>query len=173
MTQNPDLSTSRMKKVTIHTDGACSGNPGPGGYGVVLQFGEHRREISGGFRKTTNNRMEILAAITGLESLKERCRVTLYSDSKYLVDSMTKGWVYRWKRNGWKRDKAGKVPNADLWKRLLSLCQAHVVEFRWVKGHEGDVENERCNELAVHAAKTSPLPEDRGYLPPSPATGTK
>lgn len=153
-----------MKKVEIYTDGACSGNPGPGGYGVILRFGEHNKEVSEGFRKTTNNRMEILAAIVGLEHLKERCHVTLYSDSKYLVDSMTKGWVNRWKANGWKRNKTDPALNADLWERLLKLTQAHSVEFRWVRGHNGHPENERCDELATAAVNNkSGLAEDTGY----------
>ena len=152
-----------MKEIIIYTDGACSGNPGPGGFGVVLSFNGQRREISGGYRKTTNNRMELLAAIAGMESLKEKCKVTLYSDSKYLVDSVTKGWVYRWKANGWRRNKKEQALNVDLWKRLLTLCQKHLVEFRWVKGHDGEEENERCDQLAVQAAGASNLPEDEGY----------
>ncbi|MCL6584591.1 MAG: ribonuclease HI [bacterium] len=153
-----------MKQVEIYTDGACTGNPGPGGYGVILRYGEHRKELSGGFRLTTNNRMEILAAIVGLEALRERCQVILYSDSRYLVDSINKRWVFRWKANGWMRDKKERVPNADLWERLLKLLQLHSVEFRWVRGHNGQAENERCDQLATAAAaRGQDLPEDPGY----------
>jgi ribonuclease HI len=160
-----------MKQVEIYTDGASLGNPGPGGYGVILRFGPHRKEISGGFQKTTNNRMEILAAIVGLENLKERCQVVIYSDSRYLVDSVTKKWVYRWKANGWKRDKNDQVPNADLWERLLKLIQAHAVQFRWIRGHNGHEENERCDELATSAAGKGSLPADTGYVTSSARNG--
>ena len=153
-----------MKKVVIYTDGACSGNPGPGGYGVILRYGDQVKEFFGGFRKTTNNRMEILAAIVGLESLSERCQVELYSDSKYLVDSITKRWVYRWKANGWKRNQKERALNVDLWERMVELCQKHSVEFRWVRGHDGEEDNEKCDELAVQASKDSNLPEDTQYL---------
>ena len=153
-----------MKKVIIYTDGACSGNPGRGGYGVILLCGEHRKELSGGFLKTTNNRMEILAAIVGLKSLKEKCRVILYSDSKYLVDAMNKRWIYRWKTNGWKRNKKDRALNVDLWEQLLKLCHMHSVEFRWIKGHNSIEENERCDELAVQATKASHLSKDTGYI---------
>lgn len=153
-----------MKKVTIYTDGSCSGNPGRGGYGVILSSGAHHKELSGGFLKTTNNRMEILAAIAGLKSLKEPCQVILLSDSKYLVDTMTKGWIYRWETNGWKRNKKDRVLNVDLWEQLLALCQIHSVEFRWIRGHNGTQENERCDELAVQAAKADHLPQDTGYI---------
>jgi ribonuclease HI len=161
-----------MKEVEIYTDGAALGNPGPGGYGVILRFGPHRKELSGGFRKTTNNRMEILAAIIGLENLKERCHVIITSDSRYLVDSVSKRWVYRWKANGWKRDKKEQVPNADLWERLLKLMQVHSVEFRWIRGHNGHEENERCDELATNAAGKSSLPVDTGYVTSSARNGT-
>jgi len=136
------------KKIIIYTDGACSGNPGPGGYGVVLLFNEHRKELSGGYRKTTNNRMEILSAIIGLETLKEPCEVALYSDSRYLVDAIEKGWVVRWKKNNWMRNKKDPALNSDLWERLLLLLQKHKVTFNWVKGHAGNPENERCDTLA-------------------------
>jgi ribonuclease HI len=155
--------TQPLKQVTIYTDGACTGNPGPGGYGTVLIYGEHRRELSGGYRLTTNNRMEMMAAIVGLQSLKHPCSVTLYSDSKYVVDAIMQGWAVRWRSRGWMRTKTEKAVNADLWQQLLSLCEQHQVEFRWVKGHSGNVENERCDRLAVAAAQHSNLPSDEGY----------
>jgi ribonuclease HI len=156
--------TENAKHVTIYTDGACLGNPGPGGYGVILLYQGHRRELSGGYRKTTNNRMEIMAAIVGLEALKERCEVTLYSDSEYLVNAMSKGWIQRWQANGWKRNKREKVLNPDLWERLLRLCELHEVQFSWVKGHGGTPENVRCDQLAVQAAQQPDLPVDEGYV---------
>ena len=151
------------KHVIIYTDGACIGNPGPGGYGVVLLYQNHRKELSGGFRKTTNNRMEIMAAIMGLEALREKCRVMLCSDSEYLVKAMSKGWVRRWRANGWKRNKKDRALNPDLWERLLQLCEHHEVEFRWVMGHAGNAGNARCDELAVQAAQQPNLPIDGGY----------
>ncbi|SIN66288.1 RNase HI [Acetomicrobium flavidum] len=152
-----------MKKVTIYTDGACLGNPGPGGYGVVLLYNDHRKEISGGFRLTTNNRMEIYAAIAGLSALNCSCEVTLFTDSRYLADAMNKGWVRRWKANGWMRNNRDKALNVDLWERLLELCERHKVKFVWVKGHDGNPENERCDELSTSAARLSDLPADEGY----------
>ena len=152
-----------LKLVTIYTDGACIGNPGPGGYGAVLLYENHKRELSGGFRETTNNRIEIMAAIVGLEALKEKCSVTLYSDSKYLVKAMSAGWAQRWRANSWKRNKRDKALNSDLWERLLQLCKHHEVEFRWVKGHAGNAENARCDELAMQAAQQPNLPLDKGY----------
>ena len=138
-----------LKKVEIFTDGACSGNPGPGGYGVVLRYGTAEKELSGGARETTNNRMELTAAIVGLEALKERCNVTLYSDSKYLIDAINCGWAEKWRQNGWMRTKKDKALNPDLWERLLNLLAEHNVELVWVKGHAGHPENERCDRLAV------------------------
>ena len=138
-----------MKRVEIFTDGACSGNPGPGGYGVILRYGDREKEISGGERETTNNRMELMAAITGLEALKERCRVTLYSDSKYLIDALKLGWAAKWRANGWMRNKKDAALNPDLWERLLAQTERHEVELVWVKGHAGHTENERCDRLAV------------------------
>jgi len=123
-----------VRHVIVYTDGACIGNPGPGGYGVVLLYQDEREELSGGYRQTTNNRMEIMAAIVGLETLKERCQVTLHSDSEYLVKAMSGGWAQRWRANRWKRNKRQKALNPDLWEKLLQLCQGHEVEFRWVKG---------------------------------------
>ena len=149
--------------MTIYTDGACIGNPGPGGYGVVLLYQNRRKELFGGFRKTTNNRMEIMAAIVGLEFLKEKCRVMLYSDSAYLVKAMSEGWAQRWRANDWKRNKRERALNPDLWKRLLQLCEHHEVEFIWVKGHGASSENARCDELAVQAAQQPDLPIDKGY----------
>ncbi|MGF1482092.1 MAG: ribonuclease HI [Cyanophyceae cyanobacterium] len=152
-----------LKKVTIYTDGACIHNPGPGGYGVVLLYGSHRREISGGFCLTTNNRMEMKAAIVGLEALKTSCTVTLYSDSQYLVNAVEKGWAKRWRSNGWQRNKKEKAKNPDLWEQLLNLCEHHSVRFVWVKGHAGNRENECCDRLAVAAAQQEELPIDPGY----------
>ena len=149
--------------VTIYTDGACIGNPGPGGYGAVLLSGEHRKELSGGFANTTNNRMEILAAVVGLESLKKPSAVTIYSDSRYLVDAIEKGWALKWQANGWMRNKKERAVNPDLWERLLDLTKQHDVAFRWVRGHAGNKENERCDKLAVAAAKGRNLPADSGY----------
>ncbi|WP_088894970.1 ribonuclease HI [Leptolyngbya ohadii] len=155
--------SSELKQVTIYTDGACTGNPGPGGYGVVLLCGQHRKELSGGFRLTTNNRMEMMAAIVGLQSLKGKCAVTVYSDSQYVVEAIEKGWAARWKANGWKRNKKEKAVNPDLWDQLLTLCSQHEVKFQWVRGHSGVPENERCDRLAVAAASQTDLPVDEGY----------
>lgn len=156
-------SGKNLKHVTIYTDGACSGNPGPGGYGVVLIYGKHRKELSGGFRLTTNNRMEIMAAIVGLSALKEKCRVTLYTDSQYLVDAIMKGWAKRWKANNWYRNKKEKARNIDLWDKLLPLCEQHEVEFVWIRGHNGNPNNERCDNLSVQASAQDDLPPDVGY----------
>lgn len=156
------------KSVTIYTDGACQGNPGPGGYCAILEYNAHRRELSGGFRQTTNNRMEMMAVIKALEALKEPCQVTVVSDSEYVVNGITKGWAKGWRAKGWRR--SGKtVPNWELWKLLLELCDYHHVRFEWVRGHDGHVENERCDELAVEAAAARDLPIDLGYeQPPLP-----
>ena len=137
-----------MKEVRIYTDGACRGNPGRGGWGVVLVYGPYERELSGGEPVTTNNRMELMAAISGLEALKERCAVTLYSDSKYLVDAFDKKWVESWEKAGWKRGK-DELKNPDLWQKLVTLVRAHDVSFVWVKGHNGHDYNERCDALAT------------------------
>jgi len=153
----------RLKRVTIYTDGACLGNPGPGGYGVVLLYKGRRKELSGGYRETTNNRMEIMAAIVGLKALKEKCEATLYSDSEYLVKAITKGWVKRWRKNNWRRNRKEKALNPDLWEQLLQLYEYHQVEFKWVKGHAKSAENNRCDELALEAAQQSNLPVDEGY----------
>ncbi|HWP48473.1 MAG TPA: ribonuclease HI [Candidatus Limnocylindrales bacterium] len=154
---------SQLKKVIMYTDGGCLKNPGPGGYGVVLLNGDHRKELSGGFRRTTNNRMEIMAAIAGLQALKTQCEVTLYTDSQYLVNAMTKGWVKRWQANGWMRNREEKALNSDLWEQLLRLCQQHKVEFVWIRGHAGNSENERCDQLAKQAARQKDLPADLVY----------
>ena len=156
-----------FKHVTIYADGACLGNPGPGGYGAILLYKDHRKELSGGYRQTTNNRMEIMAAVAGLEALKEKCQVTLHSDSEYLVKAMSRGWAQKWRANGWKRNKREKVLNPDLWERLWQLCEDHKVQFSWVKGHAGTPENIRCDELAMQAAQRPNLPDDDGYTPPN------
>ncbi len=137
------------KTVYIFSDGACSGNPGPGGYGVILRYEGREKELSGGEVETTNNRMELMGVITGLEALKYPCRVIFQTDSKYVVDSVTKGWARGWKRNGWKKSDKSPALNVDLWERLLNLLDIHDVEFNWIKGHAGHEENERCDRLAV------------------------
>lgn len=137
-----------MKQVNIYTDGACRGNPGRGGWGAILVYGKYERELSGGEEVTTNNRMELMAAIAGLEALRESCEVTLYSDSKYLVDAFLQGWVYSWREHGWKRGR-DELKNPDLWARLLELTEKHSVTFVWVKGHNGHDYNERCDRLAT------------------------
>ncbi len=156
---------SAYKEVIIYTDGACEPNPGPGGYGVVLIYGKQRKEISGGFKRSTNNRMEIYAAIKGLEVLKSPCKVTLFSDSEYLVNAMKPGWVQRWKEKNWWRNKNEKAANVDLWERLLHLCSLHQVDFIWVKAHSGVPDNERCDELSILSLKQDNLPIDDGYSP--------
>jgi len=149
-----------MSQVILYTDGAAKGNPGPGGYGVVLLSGAHRKELSGGFAITTNNRMELLAVIVGLEALKkDNCSVTIYSDSKYVVDSVEKKWVFGWEKIGFKNKK-----NPDLWKRFLAIYPKHKLKFVWIKGHANIKENERCDQLAVEAALTKNLPVDIGYI---------
>ena len=138
-----------MKTVTIYTDGACSGNPGPGGWGAILLYGRHKKELSGGEGQTTNNRMELSGVIAALEQLKEPCVVELYSDSKYVIDALEKGWAKAWQAKGWR--KADKKPalNADLWERLLELSRVHTIRLHWVKGHAENEWNNRCDELAV------------------------
>ncbi len=152
-----------MKKVDIYTDGGALGNPGRGGYAAILVHGGHQKEISGGYRHTTNNRMEMTACIKALEILKYPCHITLYSDSKYLVDGVTKGWATRWKNNNWMRNKKDRAENIDLWEKLLNLIEPHDIAFEWVKGHSGHPENERCDELVKLAASLDNLPEDEGY----------
>lgn len=151
------------KHVIIYTDGSSLGNPGPGGYGAILRYGDHEKELSAGYRCTTNNRMEILAAIEALKCLTEPCRVTLHTDSQYLVNAIEKGWARRWQRNRWMRNKKEKALNPDLWAEMLALCDRHNVELVWVRGHAGDEDNERCDELAKSAAEAPNLPPDPGY----------
>lgn len=145
--------------IYLYTDGAASGNPGPGGYGAVLKCGGLRKELSGGFALTTNNRMELLAVIKGLEAiLWEHAVIEVYSDSSYVVNAVNEGWLFKWEATGWK-----KVKNTDLWKRFLPLYRAHQVSFHWIKGHAGHPENERCDALAVAAGHQEGLPKDEGY----------
>lgn len=145
--------------ISIFTDGASRGNPGPGGFATILVANQHRKEISEGFRKTTNNRMELLAVIKGLEALKKAgSEVTVYSDSKYVVDAVEKGWVWSWAKKGFKDKK-----NADLWQRFIPVYKQHKVKLKWVKGHAGHIENERCDELAVQSALGGNLQIDHGY----------
>jgi ribonuclease HI len=151
------------KHIIAYTDGSALGNPGPGGYAAILRHASHERELSGGFRRTTNNRMELLAAIEALKALKGPCSVTLHTDSQYLVNAITKGWAKRWQRNGWMRNKREPALNADLWTELLALCETHEVDFVWVRGHAGDPHNERCDDLARQAAEQPNLPPDTGY----------
>jgi ribonuclease HI len=150
--------------ITIYTDGAAKGNPGPGGYGVVLKFQGHRKELSQGYKLTTNNRMELLAVITGLEAIKkDGWDVLIYSDSKYVVDAVEKGWIWQWEKKGFKKKK-----NIDLWKRFIPLFKKHKVKFKWLKGHAGNPENERCDYLAVKSAEQPDLLDDLGYLSENP-----
>jgi ribonuclease HI len=160
--ENPEALLA-ADQVLIYADGAALGNPGPGGYGVVLRYKQYRRELSGGYQQTTNNRMELMACIRGLEALKSESSVTVFSDSSYVVNAMTKGWAQRWRTNGWRRDGGQPVKNADLWRQLLPLCDQHAVEFRWVRGHAGHTDNERCDQLAVAAARGRQLSVDQGY----------
>ncbi|MFW5820596.1 MAG: ribonuclease HI [Bacteroidota bacterium] len=147
--------------IIMYTDGAASGNPGPGGYGVVLKAGNLRKELSGGFKLTTNNRMELLAVIRGLETIKwENARVKIFTDSKYVADAVNKGWIYGWEKKDYKKRK-----NPDLWKKFLKLYRKHNVEINWIKGHADIPENERCDRLAVEAGKGNNLAEDTGYDP--------
>lgn len=157
-------------KVTIYTDGSARGNPdGPGGFGTVIHYVDgtgklHVKEISGGYKRTTNNRMELMAAIAGLEALNRPCEVELYSDSKYLVDAFNQHWIDSWIKKGWKRGKNEDVKNIDLWKRLLKAKEPHAVTFCWVKGHAGHPENERCDHLATTAADGTELMTDEGLM---------
>ena len=138
-----------MKTVTLYTDGACSGNPGPGGWGAILEYNGYEKELSGGEMNTTNNRMELTAVIKGLEALKERCTVELYSDSKYVIDALEKGWALGWKRKGWIKSDKKPTLNSDLWEQLLSLTERHELHYHWVKGHSTNPKNNRCDEMAV------------------------
>ena len=157
-----------MDQVFIYSDGSAKGNPGPAGFGTLLQFRDsagalHEKEMSGGFRLSTNNRMELLGAIMGLEALKRPCHVVLTTDSEYLKNGFTEGWVAKWQANGWKTASKKPVKNRDLWQRLVAAKEPHQVEFRWVKGHAGHPENERCDDLAQTAADGTNLPADEGY----------
>lgn len=157
------MSEQQKSKVILYTDGACSGNPGRGGYGTLLVHGPHRKELSGGFRKTTNNRMELMAVITGLEVLKRPCSVVVYTDSNYIVQAVTQGWARRWRANGWKRNKKDRAENPDLWERLLALLDKHEVKFQWIRGHAGHTENEYVDRLAVAASQGADLAVDEQY----------
>ena len=142
-----------MKQVSIYTDGACSGNPGPGGWGAILEWNGRAKELSGGERETTNNRMELSGVIFALSALKEPCAVDLYTDSKYVFDAVDKGWVYTWRKNGWRQADKKPALNVDLWERLLPLLEAHRVTWHWVKGHAENEKNNRCDALAVAQSK--------------------
>ena len=152
-------------EATVHafSDGAALGNPGPGGYGVVLKYKGAVKELSHGYRHTTNNRMELLGAIIALDTLKRRCKVVLATDSRYVVDGITEGWAERWRANGWRRSKRSKAQNTDLWARLLDVISRHEVKVVWIRGHAGHPENERCDRLASEAARGSSLGVDIGY----------
>ena len=161
--QAKSSSATSTDTIVIYTDGACTGNPGKGGYGAVIIDGDRREELSAGYKLTTNNRMEMMGAIAALESLKSNSKVKLHSDSKYIVDAVVKGWAKKWQANGWRRNAKEMAKNPDLWQELLDLCKIHDVEFIWVKGHAGIPENERCDRLAVDAAHGSNLAVDQGY----------
>ena len=152
-----------MTRVVIHTDGGCKGNPGPGGFGVVMVSGRHRKEISAAYRLTTNNRMELRAAIAGLESLTERCQVELHSDSKYVIDALSKNWIAGWKKRGWLTAAKQPVKNKDLWIQLEAAAAGHEMDWRWIKGHAGHAENERCDVLANEAIAGGDFLEDVGF----------
>lgn len=152
-----------MKEVVIYTDGACKGNPGPGAFAAVLLSGAHRREIAAGYRLTTNNRMELLAAIRALELLREPCEVVVHSDSKYLVQAINDKWIDGWQKRGWKTANREPVKNQDLWQRLLAATGAHRITWKWVKGHAGNKENERCDQLANEAVVGKNLLDDEGF----------
>lgn len=144
---------AELKRVLMFTDGACSGNPGPGGYGTILRYGEFEKKISGGEPETTNNRMELTAVIKGLSALNQPCIVDLYSDSKYFIDAVEQGWAQKWQANGWMRTKNDKALNPDLWEQILELLDKHEVTLHWVKGHSGHPENEECDRMAVEQSK--------------------
>lgn len=159
--------TSELKHVTIYTDGGCSGNPGPGGYGAIIIYKDKIRELSAGYRLTTNNRMELMAAIAALSALKEPCFVTLHTDSLYLKDGIMKGWALKWRSKNWMKNKNEKALNPDLWERLLQLMEIHKVDIKWVRGHTGHKENERCDQLCKIAFGSGNLITDEGYCPKS------
>jgi ribonuclease HI len=156
-------SDSFPENVIIYTDGSCRGNPGPGGYGIVITNRGKRKELSGGFRRTTNNRMELMACIVALETLKKPERIVLHSDSSYVVNGISKGWAKKWQANNWRRTSSEQAANADLWERLLRLCERHQVKIIWVRGHAGNPGNTRCDELALRAASGDNLAVDAGF----------
>ena len=156
---------SKLTPVTVYTDGACSGNPGPGGFGVILRCGDLEKEISEGYARTTNNRMELLAVVVALEALLRPCKVEVHSDSQYVVNAFNQHWVQGWLKRGWKNSNKQPVKNVDLWKRLLAAKEPHQVSWVWVKGHAGHELNERCDQLATEAADglSGPLLDDEGF----------
>jgi ribonuclease HI len=156
----------QTKQVSIYTDGSCLGNPGPGGYGAILRYGAHEKELAAGFRLTTNNRMELMATVVALNTLKKSCEIDLYTDSEYVRQGITK-WIDGWKKKGWRTASRQPVKNKDLWQQLDTAIQRHRIRWHWVKGHSGHVENERCDVLARTAAEQGPHAEDHGY--PEPA----
>lgn len=160
-----NLTEKIMKKVIVYTDGSCLGNPGPGGWAAILVLSgtDYRKEISGGFRLTTNNRMELLAAIKGLTALNQPCEVELFTDSQYLGNAISKGWMTNWRKNGWAKKKGAILPNADLWKNLDLLLNIHKIKVNWLRGHAGHIENERCDKLARAAASEPVLAIDENY----------
>ena len=163
-TKSPAASSSSSSDtIIVYTDGACTGNPGKGGYGAVIIDGDRREELSAGYKLTTNNRMEMMGAIAALEFLKSNSKVKLHTDSKYIVDAVNKGWAKKWQSKGWRRNAKEMAKNPDLWQEILDLCKIHEIEFIWVKGHAGIAENERCDRLAVDAAHGSNLAVDEGY----------
>jgi ribonuclease HI len=164
VTAEPAAHSSSPGQIIIYTDGGCTGNPGPGGYGAVIIDGKSRSELAQGFRRTTNNRMELMACIAALDTLEAPADVMLYSDSRYVVNGISKGWARKWRANGWMRTKSEEAENADLWAKLLDLCDQHRVRFVWVHGHAGNRENERCDRLATGAVQGPDLKEDHAYI---------
>ena len=160
----PAAPSAAPGQIIIYTDGGCAGNPGPGGYGAVILDGERRSELAQGFRRTTNNRMELMACIAALDTLEVPANVVLHSDSLYVVNGIGKGWARKWRANGWMRTKSEEAENADLWAKLLDLCDRHRVRFVWVHGHAGNRENERCDRLATGAVQGPDLTEDHAYV---------
>ena len=157
------MKDNNLKTVELFSDGACSGNPGKGGYGTILKYGEIKKELCGGYRLTTNNRMEILGVLKGFEALKQPCNVVVTSDSKYVIDALSKGWVYGWKEKGWIKSDRKRALNVDLWEKLLKEIAIHNVTYNWIKGHAGHPENERCDYLAVDAYSKEDLMIDTEY----------